>query len=103
MIKSSHTNMAVSDGPVVPVHNASLGRMHFDVERGEAIVVVRSFEGGETEASVGKEGELRYEEGVKTVSVKNRRKVYFRRVGNKTGHEPENLSLDRARWASGGV
>lgn len=105
--------MALSGDSVVRVYDASLDRMHFDVERGEVAVIVRSLdrgaalvihappgilavykpgrylfrvaEGGETEASVEK-GELRYEEKGRTVSVKKGRKVYFRRVGKTTPH-----------------
>lgn len=105
--------MAVAADTVVRVYDASLDRMHFDVERGEVTVIVRSLEGGaalvihappgpltvtrpgrylirvaeggETEASVEK-GELRYEEKGKTLSVKKGRKVYFKRVEGKSGH-----------------
>ncbi len=105
--------MTVSADSVVRVYAGALDRMHFDIERGEVVVVSRSLageaslvihappgvltihkpgrylfrvaEGGETEASVEK-GELRYEEKGKTVSVKKGRKVYFRRVGKTTEH-----------------
>jgi hypothetical protein len=105
--------MTVSADSVVRVYSGALDRMHFDVERGEVVVVSRSLsggaslvihvppgilsvhkpgrylfrvaEGGETEASVEK-GELRYEEKGRTVSVKKGRKVYFKRVGKTTEH-----------------
>jgi hypothetical protein len=105
--------MVVAADSVVRVYAAALDRMHFDVERGQVVVVSRSLkggaalvihappgilavykpgrylfrvaEGGETEASVEK-GELRYEEKGRTVSVRKGRKVYFRRVGKTTGH-----------------
>ncbi|HEU4594854.1 MAG TPA: FecR domain-containing protein [Pyrinomonadaceae bacterium] len=105
--------MTVSADSVVRVYEGALDRMHFDVDRGEVTVVVRSLdggaalvvhappgiltvhkpgrylfrvaEGGETEASVEK-GELRYEEKGKTLSVKKGRKVTFQRVEKKTEH-----------------
>lgn len=105
--------MTVAADSVVRVYEGALDRMHFDVERGEVIVVSRSLgggaslvihappgliavhkpgrylfrvvEGGETEASVEK-GELRYEEKGKTLSVKKGRKVTFRRVEKKIEH-----------------
>jgi hypothetical protein len=105
--------MTVSADSVVRVYTGALDRMHFDVDRGEITVVVRSLdggaalvvhappgiltvhkpgrylfrvaEGGETEASVEK-GELRYEEKGKTLSVKKGRKVTFQKVEKKTEH-----------------
>ncbi|HJU48610.1 MAG TPA: FecR domain-containing protein [Gaiellaceae bacterium] len=105
--------MTVAAESVVRVYTGALDRMHFDVERGEVIVVSRSLgggaslvihappglltvhkpgrylfrvaEGGETEASVEK-GELRYEEKGKTLSVKKGRKVTFQRVEKTTEH-----------------
>lgn len=98
----------------VLVYDGSLGAMHFDLERGEAVVVVRSLrdgaalvmhtppgliavrkggrylfrvkEDGETEASVG-EGELRYMEKGREVNLKKGRKVSFSRTGKGVVHE----------------
>lgn len=105
--------MTVSADSVVRVHDGALDHMHFDVERGEVMVVVRSLgggaalavhappavlavrkpgrylfrvaEGGETEAAV-ERGELRYEEKGKTISVKKGRKVTFQKAGKITEH-----------------
>ena len=99
--------MTVSADSAVRVYEGALDRMHFDIERGEVVVVSRSLgggaslvmhappgmltvhrpgrylfrvaDGGETEAAVEK-GELRYVEKNKTVSVKKGRRVHFRRV-----------------------
>ena len=106
--------MTASADSTLRVYDGSLGAMHFDLERGEAVVVVRSLrngaaltvhappgpitvrkagrylfrveEGGETEASVG-EGELRYREKGKEVSLGKGRKVTFRRTGKGVEHE----------------
>jgi hypothetical protein len=106
--------MTVSPDSAVRVYDGSLGAMHFDVERGEAVVVVRSLKNGaalvihappgilavhkagrylfrveddgETEAAVGG-GELRYLEKGKEVSLKKGRKVSFRRTGKGVEHE----------------
>lgn len=106
--------MRLAPDSSVRVYDTSLDRMHFDVERGEVVVISRTLkggvslvvhappglltvhrpgrylfrvsDGGETEASV-ERGELRYEEKGQTISVKKGRKVYFRRVGEKTAHE----------------
>ena len=106
--------MTVSADSAVLVYDGSLGGMHFDVERGQVIVVVRSLkngaaltihappgpitvrqagryvfrveEDGETEAAVS-EGELRYSEKGKEVSLKKGRKVNFRRTGKGVEHE----------------
>lgn len=105
--------MALSAESVVRVYDASLDRMHFDIERGEITVLVRSLdrgaslvihappavltvhrpgrylfrvaENGETEATVEK-GELRYVEKGKSIGVKKGRKVYFRRVEKNITH-----------------
>lgn len=107
--------MTVAADSVVRVYEGALDRMHFDVERGEVVVVSRTLgggaslvihappgiltvhkpgrylfrvgDGGETEASVEK-GELRYEEKGKTLSVKQGRKVTFKRAERKTEHGP---------------
>ena len=106
--------MTVSAGSVVRVFEGAFDRMHFDVERGEVRVFVRSLGGGaalvvhappgpltvggpgsylfrvaedgETEAVVGK-GELRYDENGKTMSVKKGRTVHFKRAGRKVEHD----------------
>ncbi len=106
--------MTVSPDSAVRVYDGSLGAMHFDVERGEVVVIVRSLrndaglvihtppglitvrkagrylfrveEDGETEASVG-EGELRYREKGKEVGLKKGRKVNFCRTGKGVEHE----------------
>ena len=106
--------MTVSADSLVRVYDGRLDGMHFDVERGEVAVVVRSLgggaaltvhtppgrltvrkagrylfrveEGGETEASVA-EGELRYLDKGKEVSLKKGRKVNFRRTGKGVEHE----------------
>lgn len=106
--------MTVSPDSAVRVYDGSIGAMHFDVERGEVVVIVRSLkndaelvihtppglitvrkagrylfrveEDGETEASVG-EGELRYQEKGREVSLKKGRKVSFRRTGKGVEHE----------------
>lgn len=108
--------MTLSPDSAVRVYDGSLGGMHFDVERGEVIVVVRSLKDGaallvhtppglitvrkggrylfrvegdgETEASVG-EGELRYMEKGREVSLKKGRKVSFRRTGKGITHEQQ--------------
>lgn len=105
--------MTVSADAVVRVYGGALDRMHFDVERGEVVIIFRALKGGaalvvhappgpltvhkpgryrfrvaengETEASV-EEGELRYAEGEKTAVVKKGRKVYFRRVEKRIEH-----------------
>ena len=99
--------MVVAADSVVRVYDAALDRMHFDVERGEVVVVSRALkggaalvihappgvltvhkpgrylfrvaEGGETEAAV-ERGELRYEDKGKVVSVKKGRRVNFIKV-----------------------
>lgn len=99
--------MTVAADSAVRVYEGALDRMHFDIERGEVVVISRSLGGGaslvmhappgiltvhrpgrylfrvadsgETEAAVEK-GELRYVEKNKTVSVKKGRRVHFRRV-----------------------
>ena len=106
--------MTASADSDVLVYDNSLGAMHFDVERGEVIVVVRSLkngaaltvhappgpitvrkagrylfrveEDGETEAAVG-EGELRYREKGKEVDLGKGRKVTFRRTGKGVEHQ----------------
>lgn len=106
----------VGSGSDVRVYETSFDQMHFDVERGEVLVVVRSLkdgasliihtppgslmvhqagrylfrvaENGETEAEVGK-GELRYQDHQgKVVSLKKRMKVNFSRVEKKITHGP---------------
>lgn len=107
------SSMTVSADSFVRVYSGALDRMHFDVERGEVVVISRSLkggaalvvhappgiitvhkpgrylfrvaDGGETEAFVEK-GELRYEEKGKTITMKKGRKVTFRRVENKIEH-----------------
>lgn len=108
--------MTASADSAVRVYEGSLGAMHFDLERGEAVVVVRSLRNGaaltmhappglitvrkagrylfrvegdgETEASAG-EGELRYMEKGREVSLKKGRKVSFRRTGKGITHEQQ--------------
>ncbi|MDQ3802355.1 MAG: FecR family protein [Acidobacteriota bacterium] len=108
--------MMVSADSAVRVYESALDRMHFDVERGEVIVVSRSLEGGtalvvhappglltvykpgrylfrvaeggETEAAV-ERGELRYEEKGRVVSVKKGRRVNFIKVRKGGMHKPE--------------
>jgi hypothetical protein len=99
----------------VRIYETSFERMHFDIERGEVFVIVRSLErgaslvihtppglltvykpgryrfriaaNGETEAAVGK-GELRYVDNQgKQVSVKKRRRVNFYQVEKKSLYE----------------
>lgn len=106
--------MTVAADSLVRAYATRLDGMHFDVERGEVTVVVRSLgngaaltvhtppgqltvrkagrylfrveEDGETEASVA-EGELRYLEKGREVSLKKGRKVDFRRTGKGVEHE----------------
>ncbi|MGH9942318.1 MAG: hypothetical protein ACRD9R_08170 [Pyrinomonadaceae bacterium] len=104
----------VGAGAFVRAYGTGFGAMHFDVERGEILVVVRSLKGGaslvihtppgqltvhkagrylfrvaengETEAAVAK-GELRYrDERGKEFSLKKRMKVNFYRAGKKVTH-----------------
>lgn len=61
----------------VRIYETSLDRMHFDVERGEVLIIVRSLASGETEAAVGM-GELRYinEQG-QPVVIRKRKRIRF--------------------------
>jgi ferric-dicitrate binding protein FerR (iron transport regulator) len=98
----------------VRVYETSLDRMHFDVERGEVFIIVRSLAGGaalivhappgevtvrkpgryrfrvatsgETEAAVGS-GELRYvDDQGKTVVIRKRKRIRFHVTGKKEIH-----------------
>jgi len=98
----------------VRIYETSLDRMHFDVERGEVFIIVRSLAGGaalivhappgevtvrkpgryrfrvaangETEAAVGR-GELRYVDDLgKTVTIRKRRRIRFHVTGKKEIH-----------------
>ena len=104
----------VGAGTFVRAYGTGFGAMHFDLERGEILVVVRSLkdgaslvihtppgqitvhkaghylfrvaEDGETEAAVAK-GELRYrDKRGKELSLKKRMKVNFYRAGKKVTH-----------------
>lgn len=107
------SSMMVAADSFVRVYSGALDRMHFDVGRGEVVVITRSLkggaalvvhappgiiavhkpgrylfrvaDGGETEALVEK-GELRYEEKGKTIILKTGRKVTFRRAEKKIEH-----------------
>lgn len=106
--------ITASGDSLVRVYATNLDGMHFDVERGELALVVRSLENGAelvihpppgpitvrksgryffrveedggTEAAVS-EGELRYQEKGKEVGLKKGRKVNFRRTGKGVEHE----------------
>ena len=106
--------MTASGDSLVRVYATNLDGMHFDVERGELAVIVRSLENGaslvvhpppgpitvrkagrylfrveedgETEVAVS-EGELRYRESGKEVGLKKGRKVNFRQTGKGVEHE----------------
>lgn len=106
--------MTASGDSLVRVYATNLDGMHFDVERGELALVVRSLENGAeliihpppgpitvsksgryffrveedggTEAAVS-EGELRYREKGKEVGLRKGRKVNFRRTGKGVEHE----------------
>lgn len=107
------SHMTISADSVVRVHNASLDRMHFDIERGEVTVISRSLKGGaslvihappglltvrkpgryhfrvaengETKAAV-EQGELRYRDNGKEVSLKKHMKVSFLKVETRSDH-----------------
>lgn len=105
----------VSGNAYLRAYETEFDRMHFDIERGEVLVVVRSLESGvslvihappglitvrkagrylfrvaangDTEAVVGKKGELRYrDERGADVSLKKGMSVNFRGVGKRASH-----------------